>query len=272
MAQTGDVESTRTGVFGEELATHYDESRHIGDDGARELTRLLAAELRGRGLVLEIGVGTGRVALPLARDGIPMLGLDPSLSMLRRLVQKGGGRPPFGLLRGDGTRLPFGDGVLGAAVFCHVLHLIPDWRGALREASRVLRPDGRLLLERRERSDDAGRQLHRHFHEVLEFEPTGPIGVRDSALVDSTLVEMGWREHALPAVVATEEITLGGLIDRMERGVTSSQLSIPPADRQRGWAETRRWAEAELGPLQQTVRLRREVIWHVYRREMGVAT
>lgn len=38
-----------------------------------------------------------------------------------------------------------------------------------------------------------------------------------------------------------------------------------------GARETRRWAEAELGPLQQTVRLRREVILH-YRREMGVAT
>lgn len=256
----------RSGVFGEDLATNYDESRALGEDGVRELTRLLAAELRGRAPILEVGVGTGRVSLPLAEAGIPIIGLDPSIAMLRRLVGKGGGRPPFGLLRGDGTRLPFGDAVLGAAVFCHVLHLIPDWRGALREADRVLRPDGELLLERREGQEDVRRRLHRHFHETLEFTPPPAIGVRDQALVDAVLEEMGWRGRALPEVVAVEQVTLGGLIDRMERGITSSDLSIPAADRQRGWMETRRWAEAELGPPEQTVGLRREVVWHVYRR------
>lgn len=98
------MEAARSGIFGEDLAAHYDESRGVGEDGVRRLTTLLGAELAGLGAVLEIGVGTGRVALPLAEVGIPIVGLDPSTAMLRGLVRKGGGCPPFGLLRGTGDR------------------------------------------------------------------------------------------------------------------------------------------------------------------------
>jgi SAM-dependent methyltransferase len=262
------VEAARSGIFGEDLAAHYDESRGVGEDGVRRLTTLLVAELAGLGAVLEIGVGTGRVALPLAEAGIPIVGLDPSTAMLRGLVRKGGGCPPFGLLRGDGGSLPFEDAALGAAIFCHVLHLIPDWQGALAEAVRVLRADGKLLIEGRgsgEQRQSPRQQLRRHFHETLGWVPPAPIGVRDPALIDATLAEWGWRGLALPPVVATQHLTLGGLIDLMERGISSSELSVPPADRERGWAETRRWAPSELGPLDQTVELRRTMVWHVFR-------
>lgn len=263
------MSSTRSGIFGENLAANYDESRGLSEDGTREVTRLLAAELSGRGPVLEIGVGTGRVALPLARAGIPMVGVDPSAAMLRRLVSKGGGRPPFGLVRGDGGRLPFADGALGASLFCHVLHLIPDWEGALREAVRVVRPGGALLLEGRgtgERRRGVHGRLRRHFRETLGFTPPPPIGVRDEALVDVTLERLGWRGRALTPVVATERITLGALIDRMERGISSSEQSIPAADRRRGWEATRRWAEVEIGPLEEEVEVSRELVWHVFER------
>src|SRR2546428_13014497 len=42
----------------------------------------------------------------------------------------------------DGARLPFRDGTFDAVTTNHVLHLIPDWRRALSEAHRVLRPAG----------------------------------------------------------------------------------------------------------------------------------
>jgi SAM-dependent methyltransferase len=261
------VAAVRSGVFGDDLAANYDESRHLGEESVRNLTEVLVAELLGRGAVLEIGVGTGRVALPLARAGIPMLGVDPSSAMLRRLLQKGEDRPPFGLLRGDALALPFADATLGATLFCHVLHLIPDWQGALREAARVLRPGGALMMEGAgtgEQRRGVERELRRHFRKSLRFAPPPAIGVRDEGLVATTLQEMGWRGRELTPVVATQNLTLGALIDRMERGISSSELSIPPADRRRGWAETRRWAAAELGPLEHTVEVRRTLVWQVF--------
>ena len=75
-----------------------------------------------------------------------MVGLDLSEAMLRKLVEKTGGRPAFPLLRGDATRLPFRDAVFGAAIARHALHLIPRWPDALAELVRVVRPGGVLLL------------------------------------------------------------------------------------------------------------------------------
>ena len=54
----------------------------------RAVVEHLAGELRGRGPVLEPGVGTGRMALPMAAAGIDVIGLDLSVPMLRELVAK----------------------------------------------------------------------------------------------------------------------------------------------------------------------------------------
>jgi SAM-dependent methyltransferase len=58
-------------------------------DSAGTVDRL--AELAGRGPVLELGIGTGRVALPLARRGIEVHGIDASEAMVERLRAKPGG-------------------------------------------------------------------------------------------------------------------------------------------------------------------------------------
>jgi len=127
-------------------AEFYDATRGMADDLALQAIDLLAREVRGRGRVLEIGVGTGLIALPLAERDINLVGGDLSGPMLRQLVQKAGGEPPFPLLRADATRLPFNDGVFGAAYARHVLHLIPRWRVAVQELCRVV-GRGVVLIE-----------------------------------------------------------------------------------------------------------------------------
>src|SRR4029079_4077433 len=74
-----------------------------------------------------------------------MVGLDLSLAMMAVLVNKAGGRPPFPLVNGDATALPFGDDRFDAALFRWVLHLIPNWRDAVAELVRVVRPGGLVL-------------------------------------------------------------------------------------------------------------------------------
>ncbi len=51
----------------------------------------LLAELAGSGRALELGIGTGRVALPLARQGVAVSGIDVSESMVEKLRAKPGG-------------------------------------------------------------------------------------------------------------------------------------------------------------------------------------
>src|SRR5215469_7147073 len=105
-------------------AGYYDETRHLQPAAHDALVGQLVHELRGRGRCLEVGVGTGRIALDLHRRGVAMAGVDLSAAMLRRLVEKAGGSAPFPLAVADATALPVADGAVGAAVVCHVLHLV----------------------------------------------------------------------------------------------------------------------------------------------------
>ncbi|MDP9250329.1 MAG: class I SAM-dependent methyltransferase [Chloroflexota bacterium] len=127
----------------------YDRTRRLSPDAAARIAEILAAELRGRGRCLEVGVGNGRMALPLHGRSIPMAGIDLSMEMLRSLVDRADGTAPFPLAVADATEAPFRDGTFGAALACHVLHLIRPWRRALGEMARVVRPGGVVLTARR---------------------------------------------------------------------------------------------------------------------------
>lgn len=74
--------------YGERFADVFDDvyGEFVGDAQIKCL-----AELAGEGPVLELGVGTGRVALPLAERGLEVHGLDSSEAMLARLAAKPGG-------------------------------------------------------------------------------------------------------------------------------------------------------------------------------------
>jgi SAM-dependent methyltransferase len=77
--------------------------------GAVNATVDLLAELAGTGRALEFGIGTGRIALPLASRGVPVHGIDLSQAMVARLTAKPGGDDvgvtigDFATTRVDGT-------------------------------------------------------------------------------------------------------------------------------------------------------------------------
>jgi ubiquinone/menaquinone biosynthesis C-methylase UbiE len=134
------------GIAFDRAVDFYDQTRALPAPVAEAVTEILASELAGKGTALEIGVGTGRMALPLCAREIPLVGVDLSGPMLSRLRANAAGlRIPVAL--GDATSLPFTDGSFGAVVASHVLHLIPDWRMAVEEALRVTRPGGALLVD-----------------------------------------------------------------------------------------------------------------------------
>ena len=79
--------------FGEAVAASYDDdSADMFQPSVLEPTVEFLAELAGDGAALELGIGTGRIALPLARRGIPVHGIDLSEAMVARLRAKPGGQ------------------------------------------------------------------------------------------------------------------------------------------------------------------------------------
>jgi SAM-dependent methyltransferase len=77
--------------FGEQVAARYDESSaEMFEPAAVDPVVDFLADLAGQGAALELGIGTGRIALPLAERGIRVHGIDLSEAMVARLRAKPG--------------------------------------------------------------------------------------------------------------------------------------------------------------------------------------
>ena len=89
------------GYFDEGVSARYDESAaDMFDAGVVEPVVDLLAELAGSGRALELGIGTGRIALPLAQRGVPVHGIELSNAMAARLRAKQAGED-VGVTIGD---------------------------------------------------------------------------------------------------------------------------------------------------------------------------
>ena len=134
------------------IAHCYDATRAMPDAAHAGVTAGLVRTLRAATLaprLLEIGVGTGRIAVPLARSGIDVVGIDVAPAMLAQLRTR---RPGLPVLLGEAARPPFRRRSFDAVLFVHVLHLVPDPEAALQAAGELLRPRGVMLYGREERS------------------------------------------------------------------------------------------------------------------------
>lgn len=136
--------------------------------------------LKSGNKVLEVGCGTGTVTLTLAgRVGQAgeAAGIDPSPEMLARALKKLSQNPlpQVVFLPGAGAPLPFSDAHFDALVFFLVLHEMAhdDRIDSLKEAVRVLKPGGHLLVGELARPESAaGRLLLRLMLLVEEEEAT----------------------------------------------------------------------------------------------------
>jgi SAM-dependent methyltransferase len=121
------------------VAADYDATRGGAERGAH-FAAAIQPWLVG-GPVVEVGVGTGLVAMALAGLGVPVVGVDISAGMLSRAYGRLGPR----LARGDARHLPVRDASVGAVVFPISLHVLGGVPAAFAEAARVLRPAGRVV-------------------------------------------------------------------------------------------------------------------------------
>jgi SAM-dependent methyltransferase len=138
------------GYFGERVAATYDESSaEMFEPGVGGAAVGVLAELAGGGRALELGIGTGRIALPLARRGIPVHGIDLSRAMVARLRAKPGGEA-IGITIGDfaATRA---EGMFSVAylVFNTIMNLTAQAAqvACFRNVADHLEPGGCFVIE-----------------------------------------------------------------------------------------------------------------------------
>jgi SAM-dependent methyltransferase len=127
------------------IAGVYDATRSAPAHVASALTAALVRVLRETAdppQLLEVGIGTGRIAVPLAAAGVRVTGVDISRRMLEVLRGK---RSQVRAVLAEAAQLPFRAGSFDAALFVHVLHLVPEIDATLQAAMGVVRPGGAVI-------------------------------------------------------------------------------------------------------------------------------
>ena len=130
-------------------AAEWDRIRklHVADEAVEEAIRAALSDKPFRSL-LDLGTGTGRMLEMFGPDIERGLGLDLSLDMLllaRDRLERAGLRN-CSVRQGDIYDLPLADDSFDVVILHQVLHFLDDGARAIREAARVLRPGGRLLV------------------------------------------------------------------------------------------------------------------------------
>jgi SAM-dependent methyltransferase len=141
---------------GYDASTYGDRFADVYDDWYGDLTDAVActdrlAALAGGGPVLELGVGSGRLALPLAARGVAVHGIDASDAMLDRLRAKPGGAA-IHLTQGDMAELALVDPPAFTVVFAafNTLFNLPSGAAqqqCLERVEGLLAPEGLLVIE-----------------------------------------------------------------------------------------------------------------------------
>lgn len=121
----------------------YDSTRQAATEAE---IHAVSSELKELHTILDVGVGTGRFAKPLSDLGFEIVGIDLSRKMMARAKQKG----VHNLILADAHYMPLMDEAFDASLIVHVLHLLPDWLGVMKEMGRVTKNKVVALLSNRQ--------------------------------------------------------------------------------------------------------------------------
>jgi SAM-dependent methyltransferase len=144
--QPSDATTFDAAAYGRFAARDYDELYAELDPSAAAET---LADLADSGPVVEFGIGTGRLALPLARRGLVIHGIEGSPEMAALLQRKPGGEE-IPVVIGDFSEVTAGNDFGLVVLAFNTIYALPSQEAQVacfRNAARHLRPGGRFVIE-----------------------------------------------------------------------------------------------------------------------------
>ncbi len=137
------------GYFDERRAATYDDDAEMFDPAVVDPVVSFLVKLSGDGSALEFGIGTGRIALPLARRGVPVHGVDMSKAMIERLKLKQDGEEIDVTIGDFSTTIVDGSFSLVYLVFNTIMNLTTQTSqvACFRNAAAHLKPGGHFVIE-----------------------------------------------------------------------------------------------------------------------------
>jgi ubiquinone/menaquinone biosynthesis C-methylase UbiE len=245
----------------DQAAAYYDQTRDRPGVGRERVLALILSELRGKGPCLDIGVGTGRIALPLVEAGMQVIGVDLSSPMMLRLRERSGGAS-MPLVAGDAMELPFRDDLFGTALIIHVLHSVPGWQHVIEEGVRVTRPGGIILVDPGNGRVPMLEEIEARFIDEIDQEPRRSEWTEQT--VDETFARNGCACRRLPDVPVRFIQTPSAFIEQLERGQASWEWELDSSRFEAAGRRVRAWAERVIGDLDEPRELTTSVSIRAY--------
>jgi len=219
---------TNTSLSFDRAAGFYDQTRAFPAGMSEHVAAVVVEWLGAHSNVLEIGVGTGRIAKPLLAAGLSITGIDLSRNMMNRLRETLGDLPAPALLNGDITQLPFASESFDAVIGVHILHLVGGWQQAIDEAMRVMKAGGSLLLGRNAYRPNETQTIRTQLGDLMETYGVkrSTMGVREDD-VEQELLRRGAHMETRETPVVITKGSIAEEIDSIANRVWSSTWAIP---------------------------------------------
>lgn len=148
-------------------------------------------ELDRDDVVLDVGGGTGGVAHGLEGSAGRIVVIEPSAPLVRRGQRR---YPRIRFVQAVGEALPITSGAVDAVLLLETLHHVADARALLTEVWRVLRGDGRLLIEESEFTGRIGYVVRLWLERVF----TNGVWPRSRDELCALLADLGFESRLLP--------------------------------------------------------------------------
>lgn len=234
----------------------YDATRALPPDVLDRIVEFILSKTGAeRGAqFLDIGVGTGRFAIPLLQCGYQVTGVDISEEMMQRLRDKVGPHPHLSLRTASAQSLPFADDTFDAAMAMQVLHLVAEWRQALAEARRVLKPGGYVVLGSGHGMPGPARDIRQQWRDLVREQggelPT-TLGASDDAR--AALAEMGAQSTVSEVIQWTKDIAPLVILEAIRSHTFSDSWHVPDDVMDRVQRRLNAWASDRYGDLETPV-------------------
>ena len=179
------------------LVEYYDETRVVDAASLAAAIKWLAERFPPDEFprLLEPGIGTGRIAIPLAQQGYTVHGVDVSELMLAVLADRlANQRRPLSVSYqlADVLKLPFPSGIFDIIVAVHLFYFMQGWKQAVAELLRILHPGGPIVLMHTGMGMEIPLVNKRYKELCAEYGfPISPLGVSSTQEVADYLAELG---------------------------------------------------------------------------------
>jgi len=217
------------------VADRYDATRAFAP-GVEQLVvtgiQQVLQPLAARPSLLDVGVGTGRVAVPLLAAGVRVTGVDIAPAMLARLRAK---CPDLPVALADVAQLPFRAASFDAVLFVHILHLVDDAGAVVDAAVRSLRAGGALLYGRSQHESGprsiALAEMWRMVGEIagMELKNAADWNAAGDRAFRALTQSAGATVSEQRLATWRESMTGRGLLDALSERLFSSMWAIPDA-------------------------------------------